>query len=245
MARIKIKELPVIRYDEIQDTHITIVETKEDTYQASIADMKKVYSCDAKLSAIVDAINEKLQELEDLINSNNETIYGALQELKDALGVIENNVKNLTTRLKTAEDKLENHESRIGDLETSNSQILERLDENDQINQDQNQKINSLINDNETNKQNIEDLRDKIQEHDEHLSEIDQTLEDHKQLIDSNKEETDNIINENFEYLNDRLQRKYMELLSIIDFYHHLTHDNEGNVILDDGNTTIIIKVNE
>ena len=180
-----------------------------------------------------------------LINSNNETIYGDLQELKDALGVIENNVKNLTTRLKTAEDKLENHESSIGDLETSNSQILERLDENDQINQDQNQKINSLINDNETNKQNIEDLQDKIQEHDEHLSEIDQTLEDHKQLIDSNKEETDNIINENFEYLNDRLQRKYMELLSIIDFYHHLTHDNEGNVILDDGNTTIIIKVNE
>lgn len=244
MARIKIKDLPPIDYDSIEDTHITIVETKEDTFKASIADMKKVFSCDAKLSAIVDSINEKLQALQDLIDTNNEVTTNQLQELQNSLGILENTVKNIKTRLEIAEENISGHNDRISSLETSNIQILERLDENDSINQDQNDSINSLNRDNATNKQNIQDLQSLTSEHTDHLKDIDNTLEEHKELIDSNKEETDKTAQDNFNYLNDRLQKKYMELLSIIDFYHHLTHDNEGNVILDDGNTTITINVN-
>lgn len=244
MARIKIKDLPPIDYDSIEDTHITIVETKEDTFKASIADMKKVFSCDAKLSAIVDSINEKLQALQDLIDTNNEITTNQLQELQNSLGILENTVKNIKTRLEIAEGDISSHNDRISSLETSNTQILERLDENDSINQDQNDSIDSLNRDNATNKQNIQDLQSLTSEHTDHLKDIDNTLEEHKELIDSNKEETDKTAQDNFNYLNDRLQKKYMELLSIIDFYHHLTHDNEGNVILDDGNTTITINVN-
>lgn len=244
MARIKIKDLPAIDYDSIEDTHITIVETKEDTFKASIADMKKVFSCDAKLSAIVDSINEKLQALQDLIDTNNEVTTNQLQELQNSLGILENTVKNIKTRLEIAEENISGHNDRISSLETSNIQILERLDENDSINQDQNDSIDSLNRDNATNKQNIQDLQSLTSEHTDHLKDIDNTLEEHKELIDSNKEETDKTVQDNFNYLNDRLQKKYMELLSIIDFYHHLTHDNEGNVILDDGNTTITINVN-
>lgn len=244
MARIKIKDLPAIDYDSIEDTHITIVETKEDTFKASIADMKKVFSCDAKLSAIVDSINEKLQALQDLIDTNNEVTTNQLQELQNSLGILENTVKNIKTRLEIAEGDISSHNDRISSLETSNTQILERLDENDRINQDQNNSIDSLNRDNATNKQNIQDLQSLTSEHTDHLKDIDNTLEEHKELIDSNKEETDKTAQDNFNYLNDRLQKKYMELLSIIDFYHHLTHDNEGNVILDDGNTTITINVN-
>lgn len=244
MARIKIKDLPPIDYDSIEDTHITIVETKEDTFKASIADMKKVFSCDAKLSAIVNSINEKLQALQDLIDTNNEITTNQLQELQNSLGILENTVKNIKTRLEIAEGNISSHNDRISSLETSNTQILERLDENDSINQDQNDSIDSLNRDNATNKQNIQDLQSLTSEHTDHLKDIDNTLEEHKELIDSNKEETDKTAQDNFNYLNDRLQKKYMELLSIIDFYHHLTHDNEGNVILDDGNTTITINVN-
>lgn len=244
MARIKIKDLPPIDYDSIEDTHITIVETKEDTFKASIADMKKVFSCDAKLSAIVDSINEKLQALQDLIDTNNEITTNQLQELQNSLGILENTVKNIKTRLEIAEGDISSHNDRISSLETSNTQILERLDENDSINQDQNDSIDSLNRDNATNKQNIQDLQSLTSEHTDHLKDIDNTLEEHKELIDNNKEETDKTAQDNFNYLNDRLQKKYMELLSIIDFYHHLTHDNEGNVILDDGNTTITINVN-
>lgn len=244
MARIKIKDLPAIDYDSIEDTHITIVETKEDTFKASIADMKKVFSCDAKLSAIVDSINEKLQDLQDLIDTNNEVTTNQLQELQNSLGILENTVKNIKTRLEIAEENISGHNDRISSLETSNIQILERLDENDSINQDQNDSIDSLNRDNATNKQNIQDLQSLTSEHTDHLKDIDNTLEEYKELIDSNKEETDKTAQDNFNYLNDRLQKKYMELLSIIDFYHHLTHDNEGNVILDDGNTTITINVN-
>lgn len=244
MARIKIKELPKIDYDSIEDGHITIIETKEDTFQASIADMKKVFSCDVKLSAIVDTINEKLQALQDLINNNNEITTNQLQELQNSLGILENTVKNIKTRLETAEGDIVNHNDRISSLETSNTRILERLDESDTINHGQNDKIDSLGRDNETNKQNIKDLQDLTSQHTDHLNDIGQTLEEYKELIDSNKEDTDKTAQENFDYLNDRLQRKYMELLSIIDFYHHLTHDNEGNVILDDGNTTITIDIN-
>lgn len=243
MARIKIKELPVIPYDDIKDTDIMVVENKEDTHQASIADMKKVFSCDAKLSAITDSINKQLEELEKVINDNNSIITENIEQLENELGVAKNNINSILKRLNTAEDTIVSHGNRITTLEKETTTIKNRLDENDEMNERQNENLDSLNKDNETNQSNIKDLQDLTQEHSEHLSQIDQTLDDHKELIDSNKEETDKTAQENFDYLNDRLQRKYMELLSIIDFYHHLTHDNEGNVVLDDGETTIVIDI--
>lgn len=233
MARIKIKELPVITYDSIKDTDIMVVENKEDTFQASITDMKKVFSCDAKLTAIVESINTQLKALEDILNENNNTISGNMAELEDQIGVIKNNIDSILSRLKTAEANIEDHEERIEYLEKSNDSVLERLDENDKINETQNENLDNLNKDNETNKNNISDLQEITQEHEEHLITVDETLESHKDLIDQNKQDVDNAAQENFDYLNQRIEDKYMELLDIIDFYHHITHDDEGNLVED------------
>lgn len=244
MARIKIKELPFISYDDIKDTDIMVVENKKDTFQSSIADMKKVFSCDSKIAALTENINKQLTELADIINTNNETIYKNINDLTDKMGVIERNVDTITKKLATAENNIANHKDKIETLESDTKIIKEILDENDRRNEQQNSNLESLNKDNETNKSNIKDLQDLTDRHDKHLGDIDQELEYHKNLINQNKEETDQTIQDNYEYLNNRIQSKYMELLSIIDFYHHLTHDNEGNVVLDDGETQIVINVN-
>ena len=240
MPRIKIKELPVITSDDIIDSHIMVVETAADTYQASITDMKKVFSCDAKLSAIVDTINGQLDEIRTLIDTNNSSAVKEIQEINDAIGIIQNNITSLTSRMKTAEGTIEIHNVRLSSLESADKKIISRLDENDTMNETQNANLERLNQDNETNKLNINRLIQTDSDHDNHLQNIDSTLKEHKGLIDSNKEANDEMDT----YLNDRIQKKYMELLSIIDFYHHLTHDNDGNVVLDDGETTVTIEVN-
>lgn len=223
--RIKIKQLPSILFKEIKDTDFVVVENKDDTYKSTIADMKNVFSCDYKIDALAKSINEALIELEKIIDENKEMVYEDIDKIKNTLDSINNNVNSITSRLKTAEKEIKNHSDQISQIQQMNKDQNEVLDSINLTLDDHLKRVESLERDNANNKDRISTLEKLTESHTTAIDKLDKELSDYKSSNDNHIGNMDNIINQNYTALDKKIEEKYMELLDIIDEYHHMTHE--------------------
>lgn len=223
--RIKIKQLPSIEFRDIKDTDFVVVENKDDTYKSTIVDMKNLFSCDNKIDALAKSINKALEELEKIVEDNKELIYEDIDKIKNTLDSINNNVNSITNRLKTAEKEIKNHSTQISQIQQINKDQNEILDSINLTLDDHLKRVESLEKDNETNKNKISSLEKVTESHTTEIDKLNNELSEYKSSNDNYIGEMDNIISQNYSTLDKKIEDKYMELLDIIDSYHHLTHE--------------------
>lgn len=217
MSRIKIKNLPEITYDKIKNTDIMIVENKDDTFKSTIADMKKVFSCDSKILALQESLQSSLDELNDTINNNYTSTSEDIEDINNQLDAVNKNIKNIITRLQSAESNLKSNNDSIIAIKKSLSDSERRLDDFNLTQESQKQKINELDRKISNNLSSINSLRNTISEYENRLSDLSSKVQDISNAVSKNKELSDN----NFDLLSKKIDDRYQELLEIIDYYHH------------------------
>ena len=79
---VKIKELPVKPYSDIQSTDIMLIEDSEDTKQISVEDLKILFSSDEKLNAIIEKLKTTYEELKKYVEDNIDKITSGNEELE-------------------------------------------------------------------------------------------------------------------------------------------------------------------
>lgn len=212
MSKIKVTELPNIVYSKVSDDDIMIIETKDDTYNIKVSDLKNVFSCDKKLQAISDNIEKKLSEFNDIIIENQEENNQKFENLESANNNLKNNLDDFSKRINTTEkdinilkqdtEELKSLQDRVKELESYKS------------------RVESLEKDNEENKIGINNLKNET----EKIAQIQESLTEMKDTINQNQSTSTNIIQEVDKRLDDKINRIQGELLDLIDSYHHETH---------------------
>ena len=218
MPVVKIKELPVKSYPELEPTDVMVLEDTSDTKQITIEQLKLFFSSDNKLQTIKNYFEELYEELKNEFENHvkdcseidekfesklsnliedHERTKAQIGNIQEQIVEVENNIKNIQKNLSTAN-------SNILELQQAVKNNSSRIDENEKVLSTHEDRILNLEKDNEINKNNI--------------SKIQQELTN---LTNNIKELSDKITQyntENREYA-DKL---YENLMLYIDYYHHI-----------------------
>lgn len=212
MSKIKVTELPNIVYSKVSDDDIMIIETKDDTYNIKVLDLKNVFSCDKKLQAISDNIEKKLSEFNDIIIENQEENNQKFENLESANNNLKNNLNDFSKRINTTEKDINILKQDVEELKSLQDRVKEL--------ESYKSRVESLEKDNEENKIDINNLKNET----EKIAQIQESLTEMKDTINQNQSTSTNIIQEVDKRLDDKINRIQGELLDLIDSYHHETH---------------------
>lgn len=222
MPVVKIKELPVKQYAELDPTDIMVLEDTSDTKQITIEQLRLFFSNDEKLQAITDYLvglnNDLKKDLEDHIkncNNMNEDFEARLSNLfedhertKAQVGDIQeqlvdaqNDIKDIQNHLKVVDTNIKNLQDTVADHE-------KRIKANEDMLDDHEQRLIDLERDNETNKANISKLQQDLKDLSDHVDDEVKRLDDRITQVNT----------ENHEYTD----KAYDNLMLYIDYYHHV-----------------------
>lgn len=225
MAVSKLKELPVKTQDTIQDTDIMVVEDEYDTKQATIRDLKILFSSDKKIELLREYLDNTISELQkstdtalsELTSKYNE-VLSLYQNAQSAISTLSDRFTELQKHMNTIDDD-------VDDLQNTTSQHTKSIDT-----------INTNISNIKTTLQNYKKL---IDTNTNNITSIDKTVTANKNEYDSfvkayntTIEEIkhdiirldNDITNSNTSYSNS-LKDTYDTIMKYIDYYHHIhTH---------------------
>ena len=222
MPVVKIKELPVKSYPELEPTDVMVLEDTSDTKQITIEQLKLFFSSDQKIQAIteyLEGLNEELRkDLEEHIkdcSGINEDLESRLSNLfedhertKAQVGDIQEQLVDAQNDIKDIKEHLTNVDSQIGELQEKVADHEERITANEKQLADHEDRIVALEEDNNTNKENISQLQKDLQSLTTHVEEEIKRLDDRITQINT----------ENHEYTD----KAYDNLMLYIDYYHHV-----------------------
>lgn len=228
MPAIKIKELPSKSLGEIMTSDLMIIEDGEDTKQITILALQSFFGNDKKLEALAldynakfEVVNDKIDDLVNMITENNDSINASIINLyndheltKRRIGRIqedltdaENDIIEIFRRLKDAEDFLdtlkdftENYDERI----SKNEQDIAKLKE----------RVGLLEVNDKANRADIDILQKDFTSLSKHVDEEVKRLDDR----------IDKVANDYKDYAD----KIYDDMLQYIDYYHHI-HTNPPN----------------
>lgn len=221
MPDVKIKELPIKLFENLEDTNIILIEDATDTYQITLEQIKMYFTGDNKINDALTEINNKIdsfkqevnEKVQQVIDSNtalntavtnlsadHENTKLQLGALTEKVTGIENNVTEINTHLENNDSlieglttKTEDHETRITALEALVQPTV----------------LEGLIKDNEQNKKDIAKLREDLDALSEHVD---------TSLGDLGTDEEGNPLS-----VQQYVQKMYDELMKYIDYYHHVS----------------------
>ena len=224
--KIKIKELPDIVYDNIEDSDLLLVETSSDTYKMTVADAKSLFSADAKINALE-------EELTNLINLVSESTTEKITKLTEQVTEISQNISNnngnlskalarimeLETGLKEANTKIDKNIEDISNLD-------KRITANEELLKTHTEEISAISNRVSALENNVSDLQQTTIIHSKNIENIKTKLNELQDQIDKMGINTSEDLSKEVEALTKLVDEKYNELETQIDFWHH---DPEGN----------------
>ena len=222
MPTVKIHELPPKKYLEIQDTNIMVLEDQNDTKQVQVADLKRLFSSDDKINAIVEQLNTKFNELrtelitmvKDLGNEDNDfevrlnNLYQDHEQTKRKLGKVQEDLVDAQNNIEEIFDHLSKSDGRLDTLESTASDHEKRIKALESKVANHETRIVALEKDNETNKKNITQLQKDLK-----------ALSDH---VDSEVDRLDSKIESNIKETREYAEQLYDQALAYIDYYHHI-----------------------
>lgn len=219
----KIHELPMKRFDAIEDTDIMVIEDINDTYHIPIADLKYIFSNDKKIQAIYEELYGKISSIEDILSELGVNTTISINELKTQVELLTNAVNKNIGDLNVIK-------SHISALQNGTSELTNKY-------LDVDKRVNKLELDMSSAQDDISDHDSKITDHENKLSELETksdtireefntVLETVKQLdktIESINSVSMDTINKLDEDLRKLIIEKYEELENIIDAHFHQT----------------------
>lgn len=222
MPVVKIKELPVKQYAELDPTDIMVLEDTSDTKQITIEQLRLFFSNDEKLQTITDYLvglnNDLKKDLEDHIkscNNMNEDFEARLSNLfedhertKAQVGDIQEQLVDAQNDIKDIQNHLKVVDTNIKDLQNTVADHEKRIKANEDMLDDHEQRLIDLERDNATNKANISKLQQDLKDLSDHVDTEIKRLDDRITQVNT----------ENHEYTD----KAYDNLMLYIDYYHHV-----------------------
>ena len=222
MPVVKIHELPVKKYSELNPTDIMVLEDTSDTKQITIEQLKLFFSSDDKLQATIEYLEGLYNGLNDELDKHisecdglNEDFESRLSNLfedhertKAQIGDIQEQLVDAQNDIKDIQKHLTDNDSKILELQQTVADHEERLTENETKLADHEERLIALEADNETNKANISQLQQDLKTLSDHVDEEIKKLNDRITQINT----------ENHEYTD----KAYDNIMLYIDYYHHI-----------------------
>lgn len=222
MPVVKIKELPVKQYSELDPTDVMVLEDTSDTKQITIDQLKSFFSSDDKIQAIteyLESLHDDLKkELDDHIKdctgintdfeSRLSNLFEDHERTKKQVGDIQEQLVDARNDIEDIKEHLTTNDSQIKELQTTVSDHEKRLSSAETKIEDHEKRIVTLEKDNETNKSNISKLQQDLKNLSDHVDEEIKRLDDRITQINT----------ENHEYTD----KAYDNLMMYIDYYHHV-----------------------
>lgn len=207
---IKIKELPVKTYENLENTDIMLVEDADDTYSITMEQLRMYFTGDGKINDALQEMNSKFdqfkQEVEtrvqQLVDSNS-SLSSQVTNLSQDLEGAKSQIGQLTERLTGVDTKLGEHDTKLGEHTTQIETLLDTL----------NNAETGLV-------KRVEKLEETLDP-----SFIDQ-VQKNKEAIEELQEQM-KTVQDTFGDLDDKTVREclemvYDELMKYIDYYHHV-----------------------
>lgn len=222
MPVVKIKELPVKQYSELDPTDVMVLEDTSDTKQITIDQLKLFFSSDDKIQAITEYLeglhDDLKKELDDHIKdctgintdfeSRLSNLFEDHERTKKQVGDIQEQLVDARNDIEDIKEHLTTNDSQIKELQTTVSDHGKRLSSAETKIEDHEKRIVTLEKDNETNKSNISKLQQDLKNLSDHVDEEIKRLDDRITQINT----------ENHEYTD----KAYDNLMMYIDYYHHV-----------------------
>lgn len=222
MPVVKIKELPVKQYSELDPTDVMVLEDTSDTKQITIDQLKLFFSSDDKIQAITEYLeglhDDLKKELDDHIKdctgintdfeSRLSNLFEDHERTKKQVGDIQEQLVDARNDIEDIKEHLTTNDSQIKELQTTVSDHEKRLSSAETKIEDHEKRIVTLEKDNETNKSNISKLQQDLKNLSDHVDEEIKRLDDRITQINT----------ENHEYTD----KAYDNLMMYIDYYHHV-----------------------
>lgn len=222
MPVIKIKELPVKKYSELDPTDLMVLEDTSDTKQITIDQLKLFFSSDDKIQAITEHFEELIDKLDSKLDDHikdctgiNEEFESKLSNLfedhertKQQVGDIQEQLIDAQNDIEDIKEHLNGVDSDILDLQEKVADHEKRIAANEKTLADHEKRIKALESDNATNKDNIAKLQQDLKNLSDHVDSEIKRLDDRITQINT----------ENHEYTD----KAYDNLMLYIDYYHHV-----------------------
>ena len=222
MPVIKIKELPVKKYSELDPTDLMVLEDTSDTKQITIDQLKLFFSSDDKIQAITEHFEELIDKLDNKLDDHikdctgiNEEFESKLSNLfedhertKQQVGDIQEQLIDAQNDIEDIKEHLNGVDSDILDLQEKVADHEKRIAANETTLADHEKRIKALESDNATNKDNIAKLQQDLKNLSDHVDSEIKRLDDRITQINT----------ENHKYTD----KAYDNLMLYIDYYHHV-----------------------
>ena len=222
MPVIKIKELPVKKYSELDPTDLMVLEDTSDTKQITIDQLKLFFSSDDKIQAITEHFEELINKLDDKLDDHIKDCTGINEEFESKLSNLfedhertKQQVGDIQEQLIDAQKDIEDIKGHLNDVDSDILDLQEkvadhekRITANETTLADHEKRIKALESDNATNKDNIAKLQQDLKNLSDHVDSEIKRLDDRITQINT----------ENHEYTD----KAYDNLMLYIDYYHHV-----------------------
>lgn len=222
---VKIRELPVKVYDDINSTDIMVIEDTIDTKQITIEDLQIFFSSDKKITALKDAlekqINDLSNELEKKINNLStkdsdlkkklDDLYNDHENTKKRLGDLIERVVDISNLLDKTIDRVSTNEKAIKNLQDFTAAIRKDLDD--------------AISNINKHAERLTAIEAKNTEQDKRLTDNEKNISDLDKKVTDNINRIDNTIAGNASDAKAYSDQLYDQIMMYIDYYHHYHQD--------------------
>ena len=223
MSKIKINELPEIRYNNVNDDDICIIENFQDTYKIPVSDLKIIFSNDNKINGIYTSLLNRINDLSLSLAENTNKYDEWFNKIEYALNEnIINNINRLIDENIKIKQQLENNKNDIIEIMSLIAGINLNINNINSAIENLNERVQLLENDNTTNKTNISSNTNNISTNKTNISSNTKDIEQLKKDLANINAVSKESITELDTELKELINQKYDELLKLIDQYGHL-----------------------
>lgn len=222
---IKIKELPIKKLNDISSEDIMVLEDTVDTKQISIEDLQIFFSSDKKITALKEALEKQISDLnkeltskiEELSNKDSdlkkkvEDLFNDHENTKKRLGDLIEKVLDVQELLDTTIGRVSVNETAIKNLQTFTSALRKDLD--------------TAIADIKKHDTRLANIEKKNNEQDKRLTTIEGNVKDLDKKVTDNIDRIDNSIANTATGSKEYSDQLYDQIMQYIDYYHHIHED--------------------
>lgn len=240
---VKIKELPVKKYDDIGSADVMVIEDTVDTKQITIEDLQIFFSSDKKITALKDSLEKQINDLSNELDKRIkelstkdsdfkkklEDLYNDHENTKKRLGDLIERVVDISNLLDKTIERVGANETAIKNLQTFTNTIRNDLD-------------NAISNINKHAEQ-LAAIETKNKEQDSRLSNNEKNISDLDKKVTENINRIDNTIASNATNSKAYADQLYDQIMMYIDFYHHYHTDPPNFDDPNGGDTKIMNQV--
>lgn len=219
--KVKIKELPEIRYTGIVDSDLMLVETSSDTYKMTIGDAKALFSSDEKINALDNKLSLEISNYEEITNVSINNLAEQVTEISQNISNNNTNLSNVVKRVATLESSIVETNTNVSQNAEDIVELSLRIDNNDTLLETHETHLTSIDNSIIQIKKNITNLQTLTKSHTESISTINKTLTSLQEQIDQININTSEDLSEQVVALKQMITDKYDEIEAQIEFWHH------------------------